>query len=392
MPEYLRKNSISEDETPIDSSKYNEEIDNIYAILNALEGMAIGATPPSVAANGKFWLDTGAVEAPYSVPMLRIYRTASGAWEWTGVSIETSKPSGPRKGAIHYTVSTGVLEIYTGSAWVQFATENNALYVSYDNSESGLTAATVQAAIDELLSLIPDEADLSGLVTKATLNAQSVLGAVTDDTPVAIVLANNQLLGRAGGNVTGLTVAANSVVGRAAGDITAVAVGEAELLGRSTGGALASLAKAAVKTILGFIESLVEDTTPQLGGDLDCNGKKITDASGSVTVGKDALFEKQVYFSEINDDSNTTIDWTAGLKHKKALSADVTLTFTPPTGPTHLVLRVVQNASAAKTITWPATVKFAYTPSYTGLSKVYVFNFYFNGTNYLGSMVGPYTE
>jgi hypothetical protein len=144
------------------------------------------------------------------------------------VSIETSKPSAPRNGAIHYTVSTGILEIYSGSAWIAFATENDALYISYDNSSSGLAAATVQAAIDELLSLIPDEADLSGLVAKTTLDAQSVLGAVSDNTPVAIVLSTNQLLGRAGGNVAGLTVAANSVVGRAAGDITGMAVGEAE--------------------------------------------------------------------------------------------------------------------------------------------------------------------
>lgn len=345
MPEYLRKNTISEDETPIDSSKYNEEVDNIYAILNALEGMAIGPTPPSVAANGKFWLDTGAVESPYSVPMLRIYRTASGAWEWTGVSIETSKPSGPRKGAIHYTVSTGVLEIYTGSAWVQFATENNALYVSYDNSESGLTAATVQAAIDELLSLIPDEADLSGLVTKATLNAQSVLGAVTDDTPVAIVLSANQLLGRAGGNVTGLTVAANSVVGRAAGDITAVAVGEAELLGRSTGGALASLAKAAVKTILGFIESLVEDTTPQLGGDLDCNGHKITSA----------MFDKEACFDAEVDTTGTTFDLTLGNNQKKTMGANVTMAVTVPSGPASGHFRLIGHASNTYTIAWPSS-------------------------------------
>jgi hypothetical protein len=147
----------------------------------------------------------------------------------------------------------------------------------------------------------------------------------------------------------------------------------------------------------------VNDTTPQLGGDLDVNGKKITSASngdvvlepngsGKVDVVKKTLFEKQVYFAEVDDDSATTIDWTAGLKHKKALSADVTLTFTAPTGPTNLVLRVIQHASAAKTITWPSTVKWVYTPAYTGLSKTYVFTFYYDGTNYLGSMVGPYTE
>lgn len=152
----------------------------------------------------------------------------------------------------------------------------------------------------------------------------------------------------------------------------------------------------------GKLANVVEDTTPQLGGNLDVNGKTITSASngdvviapngsGKVDIQKKTLFGKQVYFAEVNDDSNTTIDWTAGLKHKKTLTADVTLTFTAPAGPTNMVLRVTQDASAAKTITWPAAVKWVNTPTYTTLGKVYVFCFYYDGTNYYGSMNGPYT-
>ena len=150
---------------------------------------------------------------------------------------------------------------------------------------------------------------------------------------------------------------------------------------------------------------VVNDTTPQLGGNLDVNGKEITSASngdvvvnpngsGKVDVKTKALFEKQVYFAEVDDTAAgaaVTLDWTAGLKHKFTLSENVTFTFTAPTGPTNLVLRVVQ-ASSAKSITWPATVKWVYTPTYTTTSKTYVFTFYYDGTNYLGSMVGPYTE
>lgn len=152
----------------------------------------------------------------------------------------------------------------------------------------------------------------------------------------------------------------------------------------------------------GKIANVVEDTTPQLGGNLDVNGKTITSASngdvvidphgtGKVDIQEKTLFGKQVYFVEVDDDSNTTIDWTAGLKHKKLLSADVTLTFTAPAGPTNMVLRVTQDASAAKAITWPAAVKWVNSPTYTTLGKVYVFCFYYDGTNYYGSMNGPYT-
>lgn len=146
---------------------------------------------------------------------------------------------------------------------------------------------------------------------------------------------------------------------------------------------------------------IVNDTSPQLGGNLDVNGKTITSASdgdisidpngtGKIDMKAKTLFEKQVYFAEVNDDANTTIDWTAGLKHKKTLSSSPELTFTAPTGPTNLVLRIVQGSSAY-TITWPASVKWITTPSIATTSKTYIFNFYFDGTYYYGSMAGPYT-
>jgi hypothetical protein len=172
-------------------------------------------------------------------------------------------------------------------------------------------------------------------------------------------------LGRAGGNVAGLTVAANSVVGRAAGDITAIAVGEAELLGRSTGGALASLAKAAVKTILGFIENLVEDTTPQLGGDLDCNGKKITSASngdivldpdgtGKVSVSKMEMADQAFFDAEV-DATSTTFDLTLGNNQKKTMAANVTMSVTVPGGIAAGHLRLTGHATNTYTIAWPSS-------------------------------------
>lgn len=150
-----------------------------------------------------------------------------------------------------------------------------------------------------------------------------------------------------------------------------------------------------------YYVDVVNDTTPQLGGNLDVNGNTITSASngdisidpngsGKIDMKAKTLFEEQVYFSEVNDDSNTTIDWTAGLKHKKALSGSPTLTFTAPTGPTNLVLRIIQGASAY-TISWPSSVKWVTSPSIATTSKTYIFNFYYDGTYYYGSMLGPFT-
>jgi len=60
-------------------------------------------------------------------------------------------------GDLYFNTSADALYVYSGSAW-QVATAS-ADQVSYDNASSGLTAADVQAAIDELESL---KAQLSG--------------------------------------------------------------------------------------------------------------------------------------------------------------------------------------------------------------------------------------
>ena len=253
---------------------------------------------------------------------------------------------------------------------------------SYMNAEFTYMYASLNTEAAAIAAHIADTSDAHDASAISVADAGDLLTATTVEAALAELHAD-------GTNHTGDTSAAH-----AASAISIADSGEI-ITATDVEGALAELAAKS--------SDLVNDTTPQLGGDLDVNGKKITSASngdvvlepngsGKVDVVTKALFEKQVYFAEVNDDSATTIDWTAGLKHKKALSADVELTFTAPTGPTNLVLRVIQHASAAKTITWPSTVKWVYTPAYTGLSKTYVFTFYYDGTNYLGSMVGPYTE
>lgn len=101
-------------------------------------------------------------------------------------------------------------------------------------------------------------------------------------------------------------------------------------------------------------------------------------------------------FSSEQNDGNSgagtkNIDWTTGNNHLLTLTGNPTLTFTTPpgtTGTTHLTLRLVQDATGGRTITWPATVKWigssAPTLS-TAANAVDIVTFYFNGTNYYGS-------
>ncbi len=102
-------------------------------------------------------------------------------------------------------------------------------------------------------------------------------------------------------------------------------------------------------------------------------------------------FKKEVYFDAEVDNGNSgtadTIDWTAGNKQKSTLTDDVTFTFTDPSGPANLILKLVQDATGSRTVTWPAEVLWpegtAPTLS-TAANAVDIVSFYFDGTNYFG--------
>jgi hypothetical protein len=95
------------------------------------------------------------------------------------------------------------------------------------------------------------------------------------------------------------------------------------------------------------------------------------------------------------DDGNSgtadTVDWGASNFHKSTLTGNVTYTFTAPNGPAELFLKVTQDATGSRTITWPATVKWpsGSAPTITATAnKSDLFRFYWDGANYWGSTVG----
>ena len=110
------------------------------------------------------------------------------------------------------------------------------------------------------------------------------------------------------------------------------------------------------------------------------SGKTLTDCSISGDVA----------FTEIdNGNSSTadTIDWGAGLKQKSTLTANCTYTFTAPAGPCNLLLKVIQDATGSRTVTWPASVKWAggAAPTLTtAANAIDIVSFYYDGTNYFG--------
>ena len=115
----------------------------------------------------------------------------------------------------------------------------------------------------------------------------------------------------------------------------------------------------------------VEFVTDPLKSELDC---------GAHSVG----FTQQTAVG----DGTTTINWTLGNKFQFTFgAANETFTFTAPTKPCNLILKMIQDGVGSRTATWPASCKWpsgtAPTLS-TGASAVDIIAFYFDGTNFYG--------
>lgn len=118
------------------------------------------------------------------------------------------------------------------------------------------------------------------------------------------------------------------------------------------------------------LSNIVEDTTPELGGELD---------AGANTIG----FTLQT----ATGDGTTTIDWKLGNKFKFTFgAANETFTFTAPSNPCTLQLILVQDSVGSRTATWPDTVKWpagtAPTLTTTATTGTDIISFYYDGTSY----------
>jgi len=118
--------------------------------------------------------------------------------------------------------------------------------------------------------------------------------------------------------------------------------------------------------------------TSLFGGDVVVSG----------SVGAEGIITFNEEYDNGNSSSSATIDWSSYQKQKITLTAaTVTLTFTAPVGVGNFLLKVVQDGSGSRTVTWPAAVLWpggsAPTLS-TAASSVDIVSFYYDGSNYYG--------
>lgn len=122
------------------------------------------------------------------------------------------------------------------------------------------------------------------------------------------------------------------------------------------------------------LKNIVEDTTPQLGGDLDCQANHVGFTQQTVTYNA----------------TTTTVDWGAGNKAVMTFGAGNigTFAFTNPPKASNLLLKMIQDGTGSRVVTaWDADIKWAggTAPTLsTGANAIDVISFYFDGTNYFG--------
>jgi hypothetical protein len=119
------------------------------------------------------------------------------------------------------------------------------------------------------------------------------------------------------------------------------------------------------------ISNVVEDGTPQLGGDLDVNGKKITSASGgNVDIQPDGAGTvnfgdkdvKKPYFRDVAEwvvaMSGNDMDMEFGNVFTKTISGSQSLTISnpPASGRCGIITLILTNGGTG-TITWPTGTK-----------------------------------
>lgn len=139
-------------------------------------------------------------------------------------------------------------------------------------------------------------------------------------------------------------------------------------------------------------------TDMTVGANLGTDELQLGSTTGLARTMHDHQFDGHAYFDAEVDNGNSgtadTIDWTVGNKQRTTITGNVTFTFTAPTGPCNLMLKIVMDGTGGYTLTWPATVKWksGTQPTWgTAPNAVNIASFYFDGTNYYGFGDGPFS-
>ena len=226
---------------------------------------------------------------------------------------------------------------------------------------------------------------LAGYIAKTLFDANTILAATDDNTPAALTVAEQRILGRiTGGAIAALTgdqvktivgnwderyyteteinnalagyiaktlFDANTILA-ATDDNTpaALTVAEQRIIGRKTGGAIAALTAAEAKGILGFLADLVDDTEPKAGGEFDFNGHSAGWASWNSYTETTPAFDLR---------SGNNVKHTSGAGNNTATVAN------NPSQVCSMIWLFVQDGTGGRSWTLPTMTWFVDEPTWT---------------------------
>jgi hypothetical protein len=116
-----------------------------------------------------------------------------------------------------------------------------------------------------------------------------------------------------------------------------------------------------------------------------------THAAADITSGTIATARMASRSDAGNSSTALTVDWSAALAQKVTLTGNCTFTFSNPVAGAVYVLELWQDGTGSRTVTWPASVKWAggTAPTLTTTAnKMDLITLYYDGTNYRGVVSG----
>jgi len=123
------------------------------------------------------------------------------------------------------------------------------------------------------------------------------------------------------------------------------------------------------------LQKVADDPSPQAGGEFNFAAHSAGFIEQSIT----------------SSSGSATIDWTKGNKAAITLTENVTFTFTNPNEACNLVLRLVQDSTGGRTVTWPSGIKWAggVIPTLTtDANAIDIVSFYYDGKGTYYGMAG----
>lgn len=362
-------------------------------------GLEIDTKKAKIGDGTTAWNSLGYSNVPDAPSDGDYYARKDGAWASFEVGGEVNTASNVGTGTGVFKQKAGVdLEFNTLAAGTGISLSSTASVITITNTQSSstagqitftpygdLAATNVQTAIQEL----DDEKEptlTKGNLTEATSSVLTITGGtacvIGSGTTIQVKLSSSTASGYLSSTDWGTFNGKQDSLTFGIADTNKVQINSASVVAgeyaRFTATGLESRTASEIKTELGYLTDVVDDTAPELGGDLECNNLDILEI-------KQALFNGEV--DNGNSGTAATINWTSGNNQKIRLTGDCTLTFTAPDGVSRLQLRVVQDNVGTRLLIYPGTVTWAKNTAPTLLTSgtaCDILSFWYDGTNYWG--------